>query len=165
ADFTATQVIGALNFQNWLSDNLNDLRFRHGFLREEVDATNTATLQNLPGMSFPVKAGETWAWFSFQYFVSTVLGDIAFGASAPQNSTGRYGLVGPDNPISPGSTSTFGDPVKMVVGNTDEKCANFNGLIIASADGTVQMQMAQAAASSGETATARQDSWFVAFRL
>jgi hypothetical protein len=168
ATFTASQVISATDFQTLLSDKLKDLRFRYGFLREDVSVTNSTTLQDLPGMSFPVKAGEIWVWFAFLYFRSTAAGDVAVAADLPSGlfqTAGRYGLVGNGNPISPGSTSIYGDPVAMVIGNTSEQHASFNGLVVVVNDGTLQMQAAQSTASAGETMTMEQDSWFVAFRL
>lgn len=164
ADFATNQVLDAGDFQA-LADALNALRYRHGSLLEEMEATNSAALADLLGMSFPVRAGETWAWFAHLYFKSTAAGDIAMGASAPHGSLGRYGIVGTGSPISPGSASTFNTAVKMDVGNTDEQTASFNGLVIANRDGTVQMKAAQGTATPGETLRMRQDCWFEAYRL
>lgn len=163
--FSANQVLTAANLQTWVSDALNDLRFQHGHLREQVVANGTTTLQTLTDMSFSVRTGETWAWFSFIYFKSAVTPDVAFAATAPPGSAGRYGVAGSDAPITAGSTSTFGGRVEMFVPSTLTLCVSLNGLVTAGADGNVQLQGTQNTSTPGTDTTFFQDSWFVAFRL
>jgi hypothetical protein len=163
-DFSATQVLTAANFQSYLSNAISDLKFQYGFLDDETIANQEEDGQDLPGMSFRVKAGETWIWYSFVYFVTNGTAQIAFGATAPPGSVGRYGVVSHGSPLVAGSTATFGTMVGCVVGATTEQCASFNGLITATVNGYVQLQGAQQTSTAVNT-TFWPESFYVAFRL
>lgn len=162
--FSTSQVLDAAELQSLISDSMNAIRFQHGYLREEITANLDIVGQDLPGMSFRVRAGETWAWFSFIYFVSDATADVAFAATAPQKSLGRYGIGSSGSPITAGSSSTFGTKIKADVAATTQQHASFNGLVIADRDGDVQMLGAQGTSTAVNT-TFYQDSHFVAFRL
>ena len=162
--FSSSQVLDAGDLQTLISNALNAIAFKRGLLREDVIANQETAGQALPGMSFPVRAGEIWAWFAFMYFVSNDIANIAFGATAPAVSTGRYGIGASGTPITAGSSPTFGTMVKAGVPAATQQHANFNGVIEAVADGEVQLQMAQSTSTAVNT-TVHQDSHFVAFRL
>jgi hypothetical protein len=163
-DFAAAQVLTATNLSTYIGTGLNDLRYQYGFMREELVKNQETNLEDLLGMSFRVRSGEIWAFFSFLYFVSSSVADIKFAVTAPDTSAGRYGVVGNGAPITAASTSTFGGAIAFeVAGTLDDQCS-LNGLVSAGADGIVQLQMAQNTSTAVNT-TVYQDSFFVAFRL
>ncbi len=162
--FSAAQQLVATNFQGLLSDELNAIRFQKARMREEIESNNIATPQNLTDLAFDVRAGETWAWFSWIYFISTSAANIAFAATAPFGTTGRYGVAGHGAPTVAGSTETWGDKVSTQVASTTNQTACFNGLAIATRDGRVQLQGCQAT-QQGVVTSFFQDSNFIAFRL
>lgn len=164
-DFTSNQVLTAANLETFLRDGLNSLRIQSGYLRGIVEALNTETPQDLTGMRFRVRSGEEWVWLGNIAYDSTATANIALSATAPSGSTGRYGVVGHGSPSVRGSTAIFGEAVKMAVAANSQQSCSFNGTVIASKDGYVQLQGSQGTATPGVTTSFHPDSWFRAFRV
>lgn len=161
--FSTSQILDKDDLLAWISDPLNDLRLFQGALEEDVITQFETTPQDLPGLGFDVREGETWCWFSPIYFVSDSGADIAFAATVPRASVGRYGVFAPGAQAG-ASTDVLGATVDNAVGSTVEHSALFSGLVIAGADGKVQLQGCQANSDSVNT-TFWEDSFVVALRL
>lgn len=128
-------------------------------LTADLTAVTSTTLANMTGLSFSVVAGRTYkisACVIFQTAAATT--GIAIGATTPAIT--RYAMTvdtnaGADSTTGDyhGTLNTSGDAVispGVEVANTDY-IANLSGVLIASANGTFQLQQATEVAASAVT--------------
>lgn len=131
-------------------------------LRLAADQTvnNSIALVNVTGFSFPVVTSGTYQWRCDLFYEATTTEDIQFAFTWPGGSTVRWGGAGM---LDVGAGSGVGS-LKANTQNTSGTGISYGGAgagtvlsgsligeIVAGGNGTVQMQMAQAAAAASNT--------------
>lgn len=155
ADVDRIEVYDGTNYVSLLT------RANYATLRLTADQTvnNSAALVNVTGFSFPVVTSATYQWRCDLFYDSSTTEDIQFAFTWPGGSTVRWGG---QSMMDVGATSP--GVVKNATQNTSGVGITYGGSgagtvitgalvgeIIAGGNGTVQMQMAQAAAAATNT--------------
>lgn len=135
------------------------LRFVTSLQSEDVIVNNSEAFNDLSGIAFKVRSGEIWVFLAQLYFLSNATAGVEFTVTAPLGSSGRFGPISYNNSSS---QTAFGTGVSLVT-TADESAATMSGLVVAGADGIVQLQAAQNVATAFNT-TFWQDSWIIAWR-
>ena len=161
--WVAADVPTPTQLTDHISQNFLGLRHAKSIQSEEAVVNTSTAFESLTGLSFKVKAGETWVFLASVYFVTNAFADAKFTVQAPVGSTGRFGVLH-SGPTNLSHSTVFGDPVTISVDATDQEMATVVGLVVAGADGVVQIQGSQLTSTAVNTSF-WQDSPIVAFRM
>jgi hypothetical protein len=161
--WAAAEVPTPTQFTDHISQNFLGLRHAKSLQNEEAVVNTSVAFESLPGLSFPVKSGETWVFWASVYFVTNAAADAKFTVLAPVGSTGRFGVLH-NGATNLSHSNVFGDRITLSVAATDEEMATVVGLVTAGADGTVQIQGSQLASTAVNTSF-WQESPIVSFRM
>lgn len=151
----------ATQFNTHLSQNILALQHLKCSQAEDIVKNNSETLEDLTGMVFKVREGETWYFIFTVYYISTATADAKFAIQAPLNSSGRYGYLGSGGTNS--GIDTFGTAFGIVTPGSGNDTIAIAGTVIVGADGELQLQAAQNTGTATNT-TFYSDSWGIAFR-
>ena len=142
----SAEVATPTHFNDHVSKNFLAIRHVKSLATEGIVVNNSTAFENLTGLSFKVRDGETWTFEATVYFVTNAAADAKFTVIAPTGSVGRFGVL--HNGVTNLSfTNVFGDPITLSVAGTDEETATVMGLVAVVADGVVQIQGSQLAAT------------------
>src|SRR5574342_602731 len=88
-----TEVPTPVQFNDHISQNFLALYHTKALQIEDAISNNSEVLEDLPGMSFRVRSGETWSFLGQSYFVTSAAADAQYTVIAPLGSTGHFGVL------------------------------------------------------------------------
>jgi hypothetical protein len=138
-----------------------------GYGRSTSDFTknNNTTLADVTGIALTVAANETWIYMAVLHGTSPTAADFKLAITFPTAATAvRYGIVsGPGNTFTE-STGTAAGAIVYESGNVEETILLAGILRNGANAGSIQVQMAQQAATVGDTII-RADSYIFGMRI
>lgn len=120
--------------------------------------TSSTVLQNVTGLSVSLDSTGWWRFWASLFVYGAAAGDIKIAFTGPANNLIRWGLIGISTGVVSGSAE--GDSVNNVIeslgtainagvsGGTPQNLVLVEGMISATATGTLQLQMAQVSSNA-----------------
>lgn len=160
--FAANDVLTAANLQAYISDALNGRHHTGALQTENLRKNQDVTTEDIAGMRYDVKAGETWVFLLGIVFLSQASADVKFAITGPADSGFMAGAL--HSGITSASWSdALGSGIFLeVLGSTRDSLLIMGSVIVVN-DGTLQLQGAQAVSQALDT-DVLQDSWLRAWR-
>jgi hypothetical protein len=147
-----------------------------GWVKTDVSKISSTTLADATGLAVTLAASATYAIDAYLAYVAVEAADIKISLSAPEGSTGHWGLM----PLAAATTgslgnldgtrqSGFGDSVTQTAGGSSVlsgqmMCQPHAYVVTSGASGLLQVRFAQATSSASPTLI-KAGSWIRALRL